>query len=647
MLHLKNAFLVALICILTVFSCSTKSRNNGNSEKLLSSYLDSIAQSHSSFYLSSATSMQTLDLYNGSQENNATVGGYQWNGGPNQMWQLEKAEKGYIIRSSFSHKVLTADTENSKLVQKDFNGNDNQLWILSGSVDSVSIINKAFNKNLLLQYDKVVFDSHPQEATKYWHIKTLQKLQKEFVSCNCNENLQFIRHLVETSYSGFQDKVNAETADDYKRLYQLTLEEAEKTNDPAKCYKIIRDYLLFFHDNHLQFLMNGMPLISKEKVDAEKIRKDYAHSESVKTSEKKIKDYLDANRKSISELEGIWESMEGDYRCAIIPDSLNKNRYLGIILKGDSIYWMPGQVKMDFRKQADNRYLLYYGMQNHSIIEGWNTEISGDTLFTQVGKWIKKYPKNGRTGSGKRIIPQQNAAWFELKNVDDSTLLLSLPNFDPNNKPLVDNLIDSNADKLQHCPYLIIDIRGNGGGLDKTFDKIMPFIFTNSFEMDGNDILSSQENIACMEKQLFYSQNNNEKEWIGSIVQRMKENPGKFVPFVTGGTYRVNTGMTYPRKIGILINGGCASSAEQFLLFGKESKKVTLFGQPTSGTLDYSNVRPVEKCPSPCFNLKYPMTRSKRLPDHSIDKEKIKPDVYLTNDQNWVEVAVRQLKSKQ
>jgi C-terminal processing protease CtpA/Prc len=104
--------------------------------------------------------------------------------------------------------------------------------------------------------------------------------------------------------------------------------------------------------------------------------------------------------------------------------------------------------------------------------------------------------------------------------------------------------------------------------------------------------------------------------------------------------------MPYPRKIGVLINGGCASSAEEFLLHARESKKVTLFGQATSGTLDYSNVRQVERCPSPCFSFYYPLTRSNRLPNYSIDKEKIKPTVYLTNDQDWVEVAVRQLKHK-
>lgn len=647
MLCFKNIVSIFCICLLFFSSCTLEKPNkDGETDKQLTLHLDSIVQFNKVFVLSSANSDQVLDLYRGSKEDNAPVNGYSFNGGPNQFWQLEKTEKGYIIRSNYSHKALTADVEYSRLVQKEYKGNDNQLWNLSGSVDSVCIVNKASHQYLTLDYDKVGFEGNPQNTTKYWNIKPLQDLMKEFGSCDCNENLQFVKHLVETSYSGFPDKVNTETKGDYNRLYQLSLEEAKKTNDPAKCFKIIRDYLLFFHDNHLQFHMNSGPFFTPEKKDYEKIRKYYAGSESVKKTDQQIKEYLKANRQSISELEGIWESLEGDYQCAIIQDSLNKDRFLGIVLKGDSSYWMPGQVKMDFRKLPDNRYLLYYAMKNHLIVEGWNTEIMGDTLYMHTGKWIKKYPKNSGGLHRKMVIAQQNATSFELKNIDDSTMYLSLPNFDYSNKSIVDDLINNNRNKLSHCPYLIIDIRGNGGGSDNTFSSILPFIYTHPFHTDGTDILSSKENIAFMEQQIIHA-DNSQKAWIKSFTQRMKENPGKFVARTNDQLFQYNTVLPYPRKIGILINSGCASSAEEFLLYARESEKVTLFGQPTSGTLDYSNVRKVEKCPSPSFSFYYPLTRSNRLPNYSVDKEKIKPTVYLTNDQNWVDVALRQLKYKQ
>ncbi len=66
-------------------------------------------------------------------------------------------------------------------------------------------------------------------------------------------------------------------------------------------------------------------------------------------------------------------------------------------------------------------------------------------------------------------------------------------------------------------------------------------------------------------------------------------------------------------------------------------------GQPSSGTLDYSNVMKV-RCPSPDFKLYYATTRSRRLPKYSVDKEKIKPDIYLEYNQDWIKEAVNELK---
>ena len=87
--------------------------------------------------------------------------------------------------------------------------------------------------------------------------------------------------------------------------------------------------------------------------------------------------------------------------------------------------------------------------------------------------------------------------------------------------------------------------------------------------------------------------------------------------------------ITSPRNIGIIINRSNGSTAEQFLLEAKECKKVILFGnEHTSGTLDYSNCLNLE-VPSKAYQLKFPFTRSRRLPDNPIDAEGIAPEVYI------------------
>ena len=57
------------------------------------------------------------------------------------------------------------------------------------------------------------------------------------------------------------------------------------------------------------------------------------------------------------------------------------------------------------------------------------------------------------SNSDRPIVPYKlekitNAEWFSLKNIDDSTLLLSLPSFKGEYKLLIDNLISNNMHKI-------------------------------------------------------------------------------------------------------------------------------------------------------------------------------------------------------
>lgn len=112
----------------------------------------------------------------------------------------------------------------------------------------------------------------------------------------------------------------------------------------------------------------------------------------------------------------------------------------------------------------------------------------------------------------------------------------------------------------------------------------------------------------------------------------MKENIGGFVvhPHYGGdGIVERDTVYKYPKQVGIIINGGNASSSEQFLLSANNSAKVILFGnENTAGVLDYSNITPKE-LPSGKYNLWLPATRSRRLPENPIDNIGITPDIYI------------------
>jgi C-terminal processing protease CtpA/Prc len=87
--------------------------------------------------------------------------------------------------------------------------------------------------------------------------------------------------------------------------------------------------------------------------------------------------------------------------------------------------------------------------------------------------------------------------------------------------------------------------------------------------------------------------------------------------------------LAQPARVGILIDGSCSSSAENFLLAARQSKKVTLFGARTFGAMDFQNVR-MAPLPSGKRQLMFGMTMSTRLDDQAAEPERgIAPEVPL------------------
>jgi C-terminal processing protease CtpA/Prc len=103
----------------------------------------------------------------------------------------------------------------------------------------------------------------------------------------------------------------------------------------------------------------------------------------------------------------------------------------------------------------------------------------------------------------------------------------------------------------------------------------------------------------------------------------------------------------YPTRVGILINEGNGSTDEQFLLEAKQSFKVKLFGRPTKGVLDISNVNVITS-PDEAFNLHYSMSKSLRLPAFPVDDTGIQPDFFLDDEikeGEWVEYVQNMLEA--
>ena len=236
------------------------------------------------------------------------------------------------------------------------------------------------------------------------------------------------------------------------------------------------------------------------------------------------------------------------------------------------------------------------------------------------------------------------------------TLRLTLKNFEPYNRDALIALIKARHEDLESHPNWIIDVRGNGGGSDSSYQPLMTWLMPDEFATASAEILTTRANIEGWTRVCaLYGPGDPEcqKSLSDSIARMRKAAPGTYVAMDDSGA------MSYgrierlephrPSRVAILIDGGCGSSCEEFALEARQSFNVKLIGQHTFGSLDYANLRPYD-LPSGRRRLWYATTRSTRIPGLTVDVAGVPPDIYLPieagNDaksevvgrvQNWLE----------
>jgi hypothetical protein len=235
--------------------------------------------------------------------------------------------------------------------------------------------------------------------------------------------------------------------------------------------------------------------------------------------------------------------------------------------------------------------------------------------------------------------------------LSDETFLITVPSFALKHKPVLDALTKKHNAEIKRRPNLIIDVRGNGGGVDTTFGSLLPYLYTQPFVTVGCDVLVTKENADAWEAlitPIFAAEKRTpagrlrariwipetEKElraYVADKVKKMRAAPeGTFISLGADSHDTLPEVFPLPSRVAILVDGQCGSTTEEFLLLARQSKKVTLFGQPSAGVLDYANVRLFALPSGNCF-LGIPTTRTRRLPKDPIDNIGITPDVRVRN----------------
>jgi hypothetical protein len=442
--------------------------------------------------------------------------------------------------------------------------------------------------------------------------------------CNCKEEFSKIKNHLESNYPGFKDKVTTSNIQKYKEYTAEKEQVAAQAKNKSQCYFIINQWMSYFNDKHLQTAINMEAI---EKIDPLKLQTDFPIEKIA------LSDIVLKKLEKTKGIEGIYAKKGEDFSIAVIKNKNLFRDYVAVVINSKDSTYENGSVLAELKEKSANKYFLLYNSAHM---------LAFTTLKPKNGELMSGFVKHG-----KDLVDNENYN-FEAKFLNENTLYFNIPSFSWEAKPMVDSLFTAQKENLTKTSNLIIDLRNNGGGSDDVYSFITPYLYTQPIKGIGVDMWTTPDNIKGWELILaqYPDLPAESRQEVQNLIDKMKLQINQNVNIVEDVIDSSYTRLLFPKNVVILINERCASTTEQFLLEARQSKKVTLMGQNTSGTLDYSNLRESDFCEMP-YKLYAPTTRSRRIDiGEGIDGIGIKPNIYLTKKQDWIQEALKFLKKK-
>lgn len=250
----------------------------------------------------------------------------------------------------------------------------------------------------------------------------------------------------------------------------------------------------------------------------------------------------------------------------------------------------------------------------------------GDHHFYVYGKTqdVKvNYSKYARKSIEYRKLMDEYQPQPMSCKVDDYTWLIRFPSCEHTTE-----WAESSAREYINsgCPNLIIDIRGNGGGQDDSYQPFMQLLFdTPDCSRDGCVFRYTEASI---------------KKRAGLTDEILKgyglptdfANTPEYVVWIKdGATFNYDSISTFPKKAAIIVDNGVASSGEELVLDARlASKRTKIYGSDnTLGCIDTGNCW--EYIPAGRnITIMYPSSYSTRWEKGTcVDPTGIAPDVRI------------------
>jgi hypothetical protein len=438
--------------------------------------------------------------------------------------------------------------------------------------------------------------------------------------CNCGAQFSFVKNYYETNNPAFQ-KIKANNAEYKNYLLQvkkLTAEiSREKSDDRCNIY--FEKYVSLLKDHHsgIELSLKRLPinLNAQEAIDSFKATAAYRVFKRVQIDTSSLVSALRLKAR---------EDIEGIYSAGSITVGLYKSKpdtYLGVVVAKHKLLDV-GHVLLEFKKRSKDSFDCVY----HTGLLALNFQNVYKALEIKNGQ----IPYIGFSKAG--VSDNYDSIPYRFRAIDDSTNYVRLTSFNRHWKEELDSFYTSIDAMIQAKPYLIIDLRDNGGGAEVCYHGLVKYFYTRPLQQDQVDVWVTADNINRYE----------EINYNPKLVSRMKQSPpSTFIPQIEGDNEDwIMEGTSNPRKVVLLYNKLTASAAEGMITYALQSDKVITLGENSGGFIGYGDVMTT---PVPCGKYLLKSTTTQYHNNSRYEFVGIPPMHFLSKKQDGIEAAVKML----
>ena len=249
--------------------------------------------------------------------------------------------------------------------------------------------------------------------------------------------------------------------------------------------------------------------------------------------------------------------------------------YSGFIINADKTSWTPNQLKFLINNNKEKADLW---MKDFSKRENQKVDIIGNNLINignvlYLKRLSRTYEDTQEIKDYIKFLYAGNKSYFQI--LSGKTAYIRIPAFDLDYKKQIDSAIAANSANIEKTENLIIDVRYNGGGADTSYEKLIPFLYTNPIRTVGLQHLSTPLNNEVM---LGLSKNENfdeeHQKAYEEAYETLNNNLGKFVSLSDEivKVKKLDKVLPFPKNIAILINNGNINNKAAVIIMSANMK---------------------------------------------------------------------------